>query len=778
MQRTHNKLAALPLAISLALFSTAGFAQEDADNKDKEQDIERISVVGAATNFEVTADDMAKIQANDLSDIFRLEPSVTVGGGGLGITQLVFIRGFEDTMLNVTVDGAPQTGTLFHHIGRLSIEPELLKSVEVQAGAGEATAGSGAIGGAIRFQTKDADDLLDNDENFGGIIRVGGGTNDFYKYSATGYGRLAENWSILASHVTLDSDAYEDGNGDEIAFEYTDDNGNLVRQTTETEQQLNFVKISGELSHGQYLSLSHEIREEDGSFPSRPNFPISARNPIFPIETERSTTVFNYGINQGGLLNLAVTLYDTEQSLLVVGNRPWHPYQGQIETKGGDIRNTMELGDHLLTFGVEYRDQRSSAGTQGQPLNAEETGEVLGIYAQNHWDISDNLLLSFGLRYDDYSLDTTHKFYAETQANFAAVAAQNPQVAEAGFFVVADFDTLTPVGQVMGPDGTFSYLSRTSEDIEVSSDGISANIGLAWQFHPSWQLTAGYAEALRGKEVGDTFTIDYNGVEPDIEAEDADNAEVGLEYNQDGLMFRIAAYQSTLDNAMNLEIGGTNVRNIGDIESDGVELKLGYLKDDFRVVASYVHNTTELHNYQPNVATNAFDANGAPIVNIAAYSADFNAFDIAKIQAPATVDGQPLVYNGIKIEGYEQRAIGNSRGDTFTLDVSYFLLENLELGWFFTNVQELDDIVALHSAVSSGDTSELVTLRKPGYSLHDFYATYEFSDDIRFRLMVKNAFDKAYRDHSSFADYSDVFEGFASHLEPGRDVRLNVSWQF
>lgn len=777
MQPINKTLAALPLAISVALFSHSGFAQE-TNNADNEQNIERISVVGAATNFEVTTEDIAKIQANDLSDIFRLEPSVTVGGGGLGITQLVYIRGFEDTMLNVTVDGAPQTGTLFHHIGRLSIEPELLKSVEVQSGVGEATAGSGAIGGAIRFQTKDANDSLNKDQDFGGIVKVGAGSNDFYKYSATGYGRLGDNWSVLASHVKIDSDSYEDGNGEEIAYEFIDASGNPARQTTETEQQLNFIKLSGELSHGQYLSLSHEMREEDGRFPSRPNFPISPRNPIYPIETERSTTVFNYGINQGNLLNLEVTLYDTEQSLLVLGDRSWHPYQGQIETQGGDIRNTMELGAHTFTFGVEYRDQRSSAGTLGQPLNAEETGEVLGIYAQNHWDINDNLLLSFGLRYDDYSLDTSHKFYAATQASFADIAAQYPEVAEAGFFAIADFETLTPVGQVAGPDGTFSYLTRSSEDIEVSSDGLSANIGLAWQLSPAWQLTAGFAQALRGKEVGDTFTIDYNGVEPDIEAEEADNAELGLEYNQDGLMFKIATYQSTLDNAMNLEIGGTNVRNIGDIESDGVELKLGYLQDDLRVVASFVHNNSELHNYQPNVATNAFDDNGAPIVNLSAYSAEFNAFDIAKIQAPATLNGQPLVYDGIKIEGYEQRAIGNSRGDTFTLDVSYNLLDNLEIGWFFTHVQELDDIVALHNALSSGDTSELVTLRKPGYSLHDFYANYEFSEDIRLRLMVKNAFDKAYRDHSSFADYSDIWEGFASHLEPGRDVRLNIAWQF
>ncbi|BCO19128.1 ligand-gated channel [Alteromonas sp. KC3] len=773
----NTRLASLSIAIGVALSGTYAFAAESNKNV-KEDEIERVEIVGSATNLEVTAEDIQKIQANDLNDIFRLEPSVTVGGGGLGITQLVFVRGFEDTMLNVTVDGAPQTGTLFHHIGRLSIEPELLKSVQVQAGAGEATAGSGAIGGAIRFKTKTANDLLADNEQFGGIVKVGGGTNDFVKYSATGYGKLTDNWSVLASHVRIDTDSYEDGNGNEIAFEYTDENGNLVRETTDTEQELSFVKLNGEFGDNQFVSLSHEIREESGNFPSRPNFPISARNPIYPIETERNTTVFNYQWLASPMLNLEFTLYNTEQELIVRGDRAWHPYQGNIQTIGGDLRNTSYVAAHTLTYGVEYRDQTSEAGSIGQPLSGEETGKVLGIYVQDHWDITPDLMLSFGVRYDDYELDTTHKFYAESEVTFAQVAAQVPTVADAGFFVIADFSTLTPLGQVVGPNGTFNTLSRTSEDVTVDSDGFSANIGVAYQLNDAVNLTAGYAQALRGKEVGDTFTIDYNGVEPDIQAEDAENAEIGIEYNKDGLLARVAAYQSRLDNAMNLEIGGTNVRNIGDIESDGVEIKLGYITENYSVIASYVHNTTELYNYQPNTSTIALDANGAPIVNLSSYSADFNAFDVAKIDAPALVDGEPLIYNGIKVEGYEQRALGNSRGDTYTINASYYVTDALELGWFFTYVDSLGGITTLQNAAATGDTSDIFTLTKPSYATHDFFAVYQVSENLTARLMVKNAFDEAYRDHSSFADYSEVFEGFASHLEPGRDIRLNVEYQF
>lgn len=116
--------------------------------------VEKITVVGAATNLSITAEDIEQFQANDLAGIFRSSPSVSVGGS-VGVAQKIYVRGLEDAYLNVTVDGAQQTSTLFHHIGRVTVDPDLLQQIDVQAGAGEATSGPGAIGGSIRFKTKD-----------------------------------------------------------------------------------------------------------------------------------------------------------------------------------------------------------------------------------------------------------------------------------------------------------------------------------------------------------------------------------------------------------------------------------------------------------------------------------------------------------------------------------------------------------------------------------------------------------------------------------------------
>lgn len=76
-----------------------------------------IVVVGSVTNFDIGRDRIERSHASDLSDLLRHEPSVSVGGS-LGIAQKTYVCDLENSLLNVTIDRAPQGGTLFHHIDR------------------------------------------------------------------------------------------------------------------------------------------------------------------------------------------------------------------------------------------------------------------------------------------------------------------------------------------------------------------------------------------------------------------------------------------------------------------------------------------------------------------------------------------------------------------------------------------------------------------------------------------------------------------------------------
>ncbi|MDR8522709.1 TonB-dependent receptor [Shewanella fidelis] len=676
-----KKLHPLVVSLSLALWAGNAYAADTDDSTTHFDDIESVVVVGQTTNTEITPEELEKYQANDLADIFRFVPSVSVGGS-LGIAQKVYIRGLEDTLFNVTVDGAPQTGTLFHHIGRVAIEPELLKEVEVQAGAGEATSGAGAIGGAIRFKTKNIDDLLDSDERFGGSLKAGYFSNDGYKGSGTFYGRLTDSWGLLGSYVYVDRNNMEDGDGNEL-------------YGTSAKQKLGFVKLNGELTNNQNLTMSYENRNEQGEFGARPNWPTLEGDTLYPMDAERETFVVNHQWLANDYVNLETTLYHTQSSVEQDRFDRWGKYGADMTTYGFDIRNLSQLGQHALTYGIEYRKDEVSSqylapddvwqGWAWDPLvgKFKEEGEVKGIYIQDHWQVANQLLLSFGLRYDEYSLE-----------------------------------------QVTYADAT-------------DSDGVSGNIGLNYDLHENWRLTAGYAQAMRGKEVGDAFTLEqapgWTSIDPDLKAEEVDNTEVGLTYHNEYWQITATVYQSDIDNVIYDQLGrGVYFENIGTLETKGFELRGIFAYEDWRVQASYSNNDAEL--------------------------------------------------NGQTVEGYEHIGLANARGDTFGLNINYTLTDNIQMGWNANYVSSLNDIEVLQRGVEIGWIDQTQFIDKPSYQVHDIYVQWLpfYDETLNINLAVQNLFDEQYRDHSSVGDYSHIagWEGVAGLYEAGRDIRISLGYQF
>ena len=660
--KTTNRFFAAPVAaaVIMAVSAPAAFA-----NETEEQEIETLVVVGKTTNTEITPEELDKFQANDLEDIFRSIPSVSVGGS-LGVAQKVYIRSLEDTLLNVTVDGAPQTGTLFHHIGRVSIDPELLNEVEVQAGAGEATSGFGAIGGAIRFKTKDVNDLLGEDETFGGKVKANYFSNDGYKGSATLYGRLTDNWGLLGSYVYSDRENMEDGDGNELFG-------------TTAEQSLAFFKLSGEISDNQSVTLSYENREEDGEFGQRPNWPTVEGQTLYPMDSERETIVLNHRVNLNQYINLETTIYNTESSVEQNVFDRWGRYKGEMESVGFDIRNVSEFNSHTLTYGIEYRSDEVRAGAvEGAPADhVKEEGSVKGLYVQDHWQVSDALLVSYGLRFDKYEVE------------------------------------------------------QTTRGGEVDSDGVSPNIGFNYNFNENWQLNLGYAEAMRGKEVGDSFTIESGTIDPNLTQEEVDNTELGLIYQGENIHATASLYRSEINDVILDQLGrGIHYENAGTLETDGFELKVGYWFENVELLASYSNNDAE--------------------------------------------------FNGVTVEGYEHIGLANARGDTWGLNLNYTMTDDIELGWNFTYVEDLNNIEVLHRAVEIGWIDRTHTIDKKGYEVLDVYAQWQPNDNVSVNLTVQNLLDETYRDHSSVGDYSAVpgWGIVAGVKEAGRDVRLSVSYQF
>ena len=701
------KTKILPTLIAGLLSTQAVATEKDTDNKD----IEKIVVVGATTNSEITPEQLDNYQANDLEDIFRATPSITVGGS-LGIVQKVFVRGLEDSMMNITVDGAPQTSTLFHHVGRVSIEPELLRSVEVQAGAGEATAGSGAVGGAIRFKTKTANDLLNADEQFGGLAKASIFSNDGNKQSVALYGRVTDSVNVLASYVNVSRDNMEDGEGDLIPG-------------TGSDQTLGFVKVDAEISDSQFITVSYETREEEGEFGKQTNWVQTIDAPLFKTWSDRETLVLNHALYLNEFINLETTLYSTESSL----KRELYTWNAGIKTTGFDIRNTSDLGDHVLTYGIEQKnDEVNSESYEAFGGKANEDGTVTGVYAQDHWQITPDLLLSFGVRYDAYELDHTG-----LEASWVKVD---------GKWVVEHDAQGNPVTK--------------SKDFSVKKqDGFSKNIGFKYTLAENITLSAGYAEALRGRQVADAFTAGEVNDNPELAPEEVENIELGLEYNDGTWLFEASVYQSTINGVVFDKFKGREgvfYENIGDLESSGVELVAGYQANQFDVLVSFNHNDVVLNN-------------------------------MPFIWPDNSVEGgkQQVIRNNVDINAYEYGGLGNAVGDALNINFNYEVTDSIKTGFNFKYVADLNDIEVMHRSLELGWVDELGSIDKEGYNLVDVYARYEPTEQLRFDLSIQNLFNETYRSHGSVGDFSKFGKGYETlkgMYEPGRDIRLSVSYQF
>ncbi len=168
------------LCSTAVLYAPVAFAEEEVGQlgvvdviADMPDDIEN-KKVGETVK---TAETLEKQQVQDTRDLVKYETGIEVVEKGRMGASGYAIRGVEENRVNITIDGLQQAETLssqgfqelFEGYGnfnntRNGIEVETIKEVNIAKGADSTKVGSGALGGAVIFETKDARDyLLDKD---------------------------------------------------------------------------------------------------------------------------------------------------------------------------------------------------------------------------------------------------------------------------------------------------------------------------------------------------------------------------------------------------------------------------------------------------------------------------------------------------------------------------------------------------------------------------------------------------------------------------------------
>ena len=181
----------------------------------------------------LTAADLDNEMANTMEEAIRYIPGVSIVDMGRFGDNGFNIRGLESDRVAITVDGLSLGESVetarsyeFFRSGRGDVDIDTLKSLAVVKGADSISAGSGALGGAVVFTTKDPADYLapaGNDTHLG--FKAGySGANDETMGTLT----VANRTGIVESMLVY---TRRDGHETESYYDTTNDRTGVGRRT-------------------------------------------------------------------------------------------------------------------------------------------------------------------------------------------------------------------------------------------------------------------------------------------------------------------------------------------------------------------------------------------------------------------------------------------------------------------------------------------------------------------------------------------------------------------
>ncbi|MFC5067147.1 TonB-dependent receptor [Flaviflagellibacter deserti] len=500
---------------------------------------EAVPLGGDFSQIAITSEDLERKNPSDIKQVFRGESGVAVGGS-TPMSQKVYVHGVEETNLAVTVDGSRQNNKVFHHNGTNYIDPGILKAVQVDAGVAPADAGPGALAGSIRYETKDARDLLAPGDNFGGFITGQYDTaGDTATTSLSAYGR-SEGFEILGYGKFAKGDDYDDGDGNEVPGTSTDFIGGLG-------------KIAYEAESGDRFELSHEQINDDADRPFRANMvfapPPRPWNPaVRRYVIDRQNTVFSYTDETpegwwAPKIVLAYSRTDVDVDQFVVGApSPVYDYtsHGSTDSLNGKFENKFALAFGSVTAGFDFYSDEAKYVDAAYTVS--EKADNIGIYSQARLEPWERTRLSFGFRGD--------------QQWFEGLDGSK-------------FDDAGLSGNISGEYDLTSFLTA-----KVGASHVWAGVPLSENYvmNPLW-------------DYGD-------GPEPVA----ADNVVAGLIARHEGFTLEGGVFRTNIDNARVtlFNPAATAALRAFDLETKGFEVGAGYDWNDGFVRVKYANTDAEI----------------------------------------------------------------------------------------------------------------------------------------------------------------------------------------
>lgn len=462
--------------------------------------------------------------ATTAQGIFFGVPGIAIQTDSKRSLSTVNIRGLQDFgRVAVIVDGARQNFQRSGH-GTQSvfwIDPDLVQQVEVIRGPVANTYGSGAIGGVVNFETKDAADFLRDGETWAVSTTARYETNgEGWTTSTTGAYSFSDAFDVLGNIVYRDYNNYTDGGNEVFGTGFDALSGMLkstIRPTENSELKLGWIGAEDNWNEG-VDTYASTLKQNT----------LTARYNVTDEDNSWLDLHINGGVNLANLDQTYlkdVVQFNSETGLpvtVLAGSKATY----DLNTYGLDIWNTSRFETaaltHELTYGGDWLadDVATTAADGGANVYTPSGNRTLwGLHVQDKVSYEEWLEVIGGLRYDNYSLDG---------------------------------------------DGTEASGSRVSPRITV---GVSPFTNDALK---GLQVYGTYAEGYRSPSVTETLMsgLHPNGVvfpflpNPNLRPETGKTWELGVNYKRDGILYAddsLRLKAAYFNNDVSDYIGGTEI---------------------------------------------------------------------------------------------------------------------------------------------------------------------------------------------------------------------------
>ncbi len=552
MKKKHNQLRLAIINAVLVSMPAAALA-----DKAKKVEMDTLKVWGTSvesSSVYLNEGDINIKQADHLSDLLVDIPGVDVGGTH-SINNRINIRGFQDEDLEMTLDGAKiQNANMFHHIGNLLINPDILKAADIQVGTNSVV--NGSLGGAVSFETKDGKDLLRSGETMGARVSGNYNSNAEYGGSFAGYGKLTDNSDFLAYYRQVEKQDWTDGDGTEnFGVEGTIYNA--------------LIKVGVDLDESNRVSFSYDRLHDEGDYSPRPDFGRAYNEArtgdyTFPTEYDRTTITLKHELDLGDKLYMTTSVYSNENELerfeKLDGVTPVRPpfgipggdntqgrLNGTVKTQGVNLKAQSVVDSdsvvQTLTYGVIYDKQTSEVTWDGSQYGDDEEAITKAIYIEDEIALDSGLTVTPGVRYTQY-----------------------------------DFD------------GAYGKI----DDSEVT-------YGLAgeYQINESLSLNASTTILFKGVEMVDVLAANRVAVtdNEDLKSETGVNNQIGLKYRAEKVLgadsfgFMFTYFQTEIDDYI-VQLWN-NMSNGGTLDINGFEASVNYEIGNLNALLTYSHTDSE-----------------------------------------------------------------------------------------------------------------------------------------------------------------------------------------